>query len=378
MKQWSKRIVVMAVAGILTATALTGCGSLDGDKTVATVGEDKVSLGVANFYARMQQSQYETYYAAMMGMTAEDLWKQEVEDGVSYEDSVKESTMKSIQDLYLMKQHMADYDITLSDEEQKAIEKAAKNFDDNNALEVKETITGYQKHVEELLELMTIQNKMSEAMRNDNVNTEVSDEEAAQKSMKYVSFSYTQQDAEGHSVEMTEEEKASLKEKAQSFAAELAAGTAIETVAETYADQGISVQEAAFDSESTSPAAELIKAVDALTTEGASTEVVETENGLYVAQLVSLFDEEATQKKKDSIVEERRNERYNELLDEWREATEISVEEKVWDDVDFEKMGVTIKDTTVSEEEKDATDEKTENEASKDQTSEDTETKTEE
>ena len=35
----------------------------DNDATVVTVGTEKVSYGVANFYARMQQAQYESFYA---------------------------------------------------------------------------------------------------------------------------------------------------------------------------------------------------------------------------------------------------------------------------------------------------------------------------
>ena len=40
--------------------SLTGCGTINTDETVATVGDEKITLGVANFYARLQQAQYET------------------------------------------------------------------------------------------------------------------------------------------------------------------------------------------------------------------------------------------------------------------------------------------------------------------------------
>ena len=51
------------------------------------------------------------------------------------------------------------------------------------------------------------------------VDTEVSDEEAAQKKMQYVTFSFTTTDEEGNSSEMTDEEKAELKTQAEEFAA---------------------------------------------------------------------------------------------------------------------------------------------------------------
>ena len=72
------------------------------------------------------------------------------------------------------------------------------------------------------------------------------------------------------------------------------------------------------------------------------TDVIEADTGLYVGQLTSLLDRDATDQKKTSIVEERRQEQYDSLLEEWRNATDIKVDEKVWDKVDFEDTGVTI------------------------------------
>ena len=355
MGQWSKRIAIMAAAGMLAVSTMTGCGaSLNADETVATVGEDKISVGVANFYARMQQAQYETYYAAMMGMTAEELWAQEIDEGVDYEDSVKDSVLETLENMYLMKQHAEEYGVSISDDEQKAIEKAAEDFDENNALEAKEAVSGYQKYVEELLTLIQIQNKMNDAMVAD-VDTEVSDEEAAQKSMKYVLFSYTITDEEGNSVTLTDDEKTALKDTAQAFVDDLKAGGDIDTLAEAVSEQDITVQTLTFDSESTSPSEDLIQAVDALAAAGDVTDVIETDSGLYVAQLESLFDEEATESEKESIVQQRKQDRYNELLEQWKEETEITVHEKVWDKVDFSKQGVTIMDTTVDEEATDDT-----------------------
>ena len=75
MKQSVKRMAVLIAAGALALTSLTGCTSFDNDDAVATVGKEEIPAGVANFYARMQQAQYETYYAPMMGTTGEALWQ---------------------------------------------------------------------------------------------------------------------------------------------------------------------------------------------------------------------------------------------------------------------------------------------------------------
>ena len=69
MVRFGKKVAVLTLAGALAAMSVTGCGSIKEDATVATVGDEKITLGVANFYARLQQGQYETYYAGMMGTT---------------------------------------------------------------------------------------------------------------------------------------------------------------------------------------------------------------------------------------------------------------------------------------------------------------------
>ncbi len=345
MVQFWKQAAVLTAAGVLTAASVTGCsGSIDTDAVVATVGDEDITLGVANFYARMMQGQYETYYAGMMGTTAEEMWAQDAGDGKTYEESMKDSILENLENLYVISQHAADYEVTLSEDEQKAIKDAAAKFSENNTDIAKETVSGYQKYVEKFLELSTIQTKMDSKMR-EGVDGEVSDEEAAQKGMQYVYFSYTLTDDSGNSTELTDEEKENLKTSAQSLADRAKSGEDLETVA---GEVGVEVQTATFDSESTTPNEELVAAADALAAEGDVTDVVETDSGLYVAKLTSLLDREATDQEKTNIIEQRKQDQYDSLLEEWRDAADIKVDEKVWKKVDFDDTGVTI---TTSQEE---------------------------
>ena len=347
MNQWKKRVTALGLAGMLAITGLTGCGSMNNDDVVATVGESEIKLGVANFYARMQQAQYETYYAGMMGTTGEELWAKET-DGKTYEQSVKSDMIKSLENMYILEQHASEYDVVLSEDEKKAIDKAAEEFDENNALEDKEAVSGYNKYVKKVLELITIQSKMEDAMTAD-VDTEVSDDEAAQKTMKYVFYSYTKDENDSTST-MSETEKTEVKKKATDFAEKLKNSDTkdIDAVAN---EAGMEVQTATFDSESTSPNADLVKAADALTAEGDVTDAIETDSGIYVAKVTSFLDRTATDAKKQSIVEERKKDQYDDLLKKWRKKTDINLNKRVWKKVDFQKQGVTVKDTSGNTEE---------------------------
>lgn len=337
-----KRLISLALAAAMMLTMVTGCAKeVDGSETVAVVGGEEISLDVANFYARYQQSQYETYYASFLG---EDMWATSAETGVNYEESVKADIMYALQTMYVLRQHAEEYGVVLTDAEKEEISETAKNFLESNGLDAKEAISADQETVEEILTLFTIQTKMYDAMVAD-VNRAVSDEEAAQKSMEYVYFAFSKTDDEGATVEFTDAEKTALKTELDAFVKEVATADDFATLAE---GKGYEVLTATFDAETTVPSTTVIEAADKLG-EGEVSAVIEDESGYYVVKLTSLLDRDATDIEKETIIIQREGEQYSALCAEWMEATEMEVVDSIWDTVDFEKLGVTIKDATTEE-----------------------------
>lgn len=330
-----KRAVICLLAGVLAAASLSGCGKFDGSDVVVTVDDKEITADLANFLARYTQAQYETYYAGYLG---DDMWNSDEVDGDSYEETVKTSVLEALENMYLMEMHMEEYDIALTEEEKNSIKEAAKQFDENNGLEEKEKVSGDADTVERILELMTIQKKVQDAVMA-GADTEVSDEEAAQKKMQYVTFSFTTTDEEGNSTEMTEDEKAELKASAEAFS-EGAAGAADFS---SYASQeGYEAVEGTFDADSTAYPETLVKEMDQLE-EGGTTKVVEDDSGYYVARVTSLFDREATDTKKSEIVQDRQQELLDDTISQWREDIDINVNKGVWKKIDFNKLSVTMK-----------------------------------
>lgn len=85
MRRTGKKAAALAVTAALAVSA-AGCGSVKDSDVVVTIGGEKVTVGVANFFARYQQAEYETYYSGVMG---EDMWSTEISKGKSYEETVK-------------------------------------------------------------------------------------------------------------------------------------------------------------------------------------------------------------------------------------------------------------------------------------------------
>lgn len=333
-----RRILMLAMAGVLALTSLTGCSSFNDDDVVVTVNDTEITADVANFYARYMQAQYETYYSAYLG---DDMWSSEAEEGKTYEESVKDSVLEELEKMVLLEEHMEEYDVSLSDEEKQVIADAAREFDEANALEDKEKVSGTEKAVKRVMTLLAIQQKMSDAIQA-TADTEVSDEEAAQKSMDYIFFSFETTDEDGNAAELTDEEKVALKETADTF--QLAVANGEKTFAEAAEEAGVEVSTITFDSESVTPNSDLIAEADLLG-EGQVTNIVETENGYYVGQVTSLLDRDATDAEKETIISERQQTLYSDLVEQWTEEADITEYDEIWDQVDFEKKGVTIKST---------------------------------
>ena len=333
-----KRLFALALAGVLAAATLTGCGSLKGDETVATVDDTKIDADLANFFARYTQATYETYYSAYLG---EDMWNSDASDGETYEESVKSSVLKSLEDMILLEKHMEDYDVSITDEDKAMIKETTQQFLDDNSLDDKNLVSGNEKTVNRALTLMAVQQKMRTAIQA-GTDTEVSDEEAAQKSMDYVFISYQTKDDSGNSKDVSDDEKAQLKSQAEAIASGLKEGGDLNALAE---EQGATVQTLTFDKDTTSPDEDLIKAADALG-EGESTDVIETEKGCYVAKVTSLLDRTATDSKKSQIVQERRTKLYDDTLKKWRKKADIKVHKDVWKKVSFQKVSVKMKTET--------------------------------
>lgn len=335
-----KRIITCILAGILTLTSLTGCSSFNANDVVVTVGEQKITAEVANFYARYIQAQYETYYSAYLG---ENMWSSEASEGETYEESVKAAVLKNLENMVLLEQHMSDYDVSLSDEEKQVIKDAAKEFGEKNPLEDKEKVSGSDQAVERVLTLMAVQMKMEEVIEA-GADTEVADEEVAQKKMQYIFFSYTVEDDEGQPKDMTDKEKTKTKKKAEDFVKAVKEGKDFEAYAK---EQELDVKDRTFNSDTMVPAEELIEAADKLK-EGEITDMIETDKGCYVAKVTSLLDREATDEEKESVIEERKEKQYNDTCDELRKDVKIEVNDEVWDKISFKEVRVKMK-----EEEKD-------------------------
>lgn len=337
MNKAAKKITGALLTGALGAASLTGCSSpMDGTQPLLTSGEDTVTVGTGNLMLRMNQATMLSYYS-MMGGSTTGLWSQDSGDGETYGDTAKASVLDELENMLVQKQHAADYDVSISEEEQGKIEEAAQAFMDANTEETIQNLSVSQSDVETLLELYTYQTKMYDPMVAD-VDTNVEDSEAAQSRITYcrIDISDTQNE-DGTTTPLTDEEKQEKKDQAQALLDKLQASadpaSADMDALAKEVNEDLNAVDNTFGDDDTLLDDKLKEAAKTLQDGQVYGEVVEGENAYFVVRMDSVLDREATDAEKENIVSERQQNAYNDLLNQWKDDADITVNNREWDKV---------------------------------------------
>ena len=267
----------MCLASCMCAGALSGCGKKTDAISAFTFNGKKVDGDFANFVLRFEQASLDDIYAYYASMMQQDIWSMDDGQGlgISTWDSFKSNIGQDLEKLLLAEEHASDYNVTLTDDEKKAIKDAAAKFIAANDKDALASMSATQEVVERYLTLSTIKAKVEEGMSAD-VDTNVPDEEAAQR---YVQFIRYQPTTESETEADTETEMAGTEADAENTVmteAEAAAVSMTEGETSPVETEDAEKTQAADDAAQTETQA----ADDAVQTEGASAdEPAQTEAG---------------------------------------------------------------------------------------------------
>ncbi len=192
MKKVWKKGAALALAAVMCAGALSGCGKKSEGISAFTYNGKKVDADFANFALRYEQSKVDDLYAYYGSMMQQDIWAMDDGQGlgISTWDNFKANIGEDIEKMLLAEDHAADYDVSLTDDEKKAISDAAAQFIANNDEKALASMSATQETVERYLTLCAIKAKVEVGMTAD-VDTNVSDEEAAQRTVDYIRYTPT-------------------------------------------------------------------------------------------------------------------------------------------------------------------------------------------
>ena len=336
MKNLAKKAAVTALVCVTAAGMMTGCGNkkLDGTKTAVTVNKQEIPLGVVSLAARMQQAQAEAMYKMYLGGGDDmSIWSTKMGDDSdeTYGENAVTTTVESIEKMCLEKEHASEYDVEITDDEQKALEEAAKNFIAANSEETIAELAVDEDMVKTFLELETYDVKMKEAIE------ATADIKLDEKEYQQMAFSYASVRVSGDN--LTDDDIKTNKENIQKFFDKVkedptadfsTLGDEIST--DMTATSGTCpTYEEGDDSAANGDAYpdDVRNALRKLEEGELNSEIIKTDSIWYVVRLDSKDDENATDSKKESLTSTKKDDFYNDTTDGWVKKADIKEEPKL-------------------------------------------------
>lgn len=336
MKNLAKKAAVTALVCVTAAGMMTGCGNkkLDGTKTAVTVNKQEIPLGVVSLAARMQQAQAEAMYKMYLGGGDDmSIWSTKMGDDSdeTYGENAVTTSVESIEKMCLEKEYASEYDVEITEDEQKALEEAAKNFIAANSEETIAELAVDEDMVKTFLELETYDVKMKEAIE------ATADIKLDEKEYQQMAFSYASVRVSGDN--LTDDDIKTNKENIQKFFDKVkedptadfsTLGDEIST--DMTATSGTCpTYEEGDDSAANGDAYpdDVRNALRKLEEGELNSEIIKTDSIWYVVRLDSKDDENATDSKKESLTSTKKDDFYNDTTDGWVKKADIKEESKL-------------------------------------------------
>lgn len=325
-------------AGIFLAALLllplAGCGNGTADVVLTTgfhrnevfrLADASCSLAEVKVYLATEQNLYESVYGA-------DIWSAAGEKEI-LEERLKENVLGKLSQIKAMTLLADRRGVALEAQEEALVQEAAAAFAESLSDEEKKLLGVDLELAEGMYRDYALADKVYQEIIGD-INPEISDDEARTITVQHILIRTVTHNADGTVTPFSEEEKERCREEAQRVRREAVSGEAFESLIEKYSDAGESTlsfgkgeMEAAFE-----------EAAFNLGTDEIS-DVVETSEGYEIIRCVSAFDREETDRNKEKIAEQRRDEVFGQEYDAFVDSLPRNLNETLWESVGMFREG---------------------------------------
>jgi len=324
------KIINIILPVLMVILLLTGCGKLNEDtKIVLTTGFAKDEVfrietsscykAEVMVYLTNMQNQYEQIYG-------KEIWDVNMGDD-SLEESIKESVLAQLAQIKTMNLMAENYDVQLTDAEIEKVETAAKTYYDSLNEKEKESMGVTKSTIERLYKEYATANKVYEYIIQD-VNPEISDDEARKITVQQIVVRTYRRDASGKQIPLDDEEKRYAYSKLAGAVTRAAAGEDFEALIDEYSDS--SEHALSFGKGEVDPVYEEIAFNLG---NGEVSRIFEMEDGYYLIKCVNTFNKEETDANKIKIVEQRRNDIFSQEYDGFVNTLIRNMNQEVWDEI---------------------------------------------
>lgn len=312
---------------------LCGCKGSDTVKEEAafTVNGEAVELREWNFYVRMNQMQWEKGYLDAYG---DDMWSMTVgEDGKTLADNLKEEVLDTICQIHLANQHAEEYGVLLDEETQQSVRERAQSFMGAYHEALLEFAGAKEDYVYEKLCEKELSLLVAEASVAD-YDPDIPEEDIRQEGICYVLISTTGlRDAKGNLTPYSDEEVERRNRLAQELCEKARESGNLKEAAEAEGLTPIESSMGSVDNPYDGKERRMLDAARLLEVGGIS-DPVWTEEGWFLVQHTSDYDEEGTEYWREYFTELAREEEYERIYEEWKKSAEIVTFPEIMDQVE--------------------------------------------
>lgn len=285
------------------------------------IGETSCSKPEIMVYLTNMQNQYEKIYGSA-------IWDKKIGD-LTVEQKIKNVVLARVAQIKTMTLLAAKQGVSLSEEEQKLAQDAAKDYFGSLSETEITLLDVTESDIAGLYEEYALANKVYQLIIQD-TNPEISDDEARTVTVEQIFIGTVTTDADGQQAEMTESGQKAAYDRICHVQKLLQDGEDFDLLATQYNEEGqsiVSFGKGVMDRAYEEAAFNLGK--DEIS------DIVQTGTGYVILKCISTFDKEQTQINKDKIVTQRKEEAFSRIYDDFVQTQIRNLNEPLWNSVSF-------------------------------------------
>lgn len=328
-----KRLLMMALLAVI-GISLMGCKdnseNESNTKIVLTTGfsEDEVfrigdsscSLPEVMVYLTNMQNQYESIYGGQ-------IWERNIGEE-TLGKKVKDVVLARLAQIKTMNLLAVERNVTLTEQEEADVSKAAKEYYESlnpteiSAMGIDESM------VEQLYREYALANKVYSHII-EGTNPEISDDEARTVTLSQIFIKTYAMSGSGEKIPYTEESRGAAFDKIKSIQKMIREGESFDELATRYSEAQFTVSIRKGEM-----APEYEEVAFELGNEEVSG-IIETDDGYYIIKCISTLDREETDRNKEKIMEQRKEEAFSAIYDEFMLTQIRNLNDELWEQVTF-------------------------------------------